>query len=280
LASQINSRRFFVTQSLIASEHLALVDSTNSELLRRSAQQSIHAQAISADAQSAGRGQRGRHWHAASGDALLLSVGWEFDAAVRLEGLSLAVGVVTARAAQRFAAGRVTLKWPNDLLIDDRAKLGGILIETVPNARPESHGRTAVIGIGINVRPPQLANCDRALAREALPAAALLSTLHQREADGATIVCGALKQTLLEELARALPLFAARGFAVFKDEWWAHRAYAETRIQLFKGDATSSAQEAIRGKIVDVEKNGALVIDDGRTLHTLHSNSLSLRPIE
>jgi BirA family transcriptional regulator, biotin operon repressor / biotin---[acetyl-CoA-carboxylase] ligase len=277
-----------VTQPLIiACEQLASVDSTNAELLRRSARQSIHAQAISADVQSAGRGQRGRHWHAAAGDALLLSVGWEFDATVRLEGLSLAVGVAAARAAQRFAAGRVTLKWPNDLLIDDRAKLGGILIETAPNAsgaaqnaRREPQGRTAVIGIGINVRPPQLANWDRAFARESLPAAALLSTLHQREADGATIVCSALKQTLLEELAQALPLFAARGFAAFKDEWWAHRAYAQKRIQLFSADATSSAQDAIRGKIVDVEKNGALVIDDGRTLHTLHSNSLSLRPIE
>jgi BirA family transcriptional regulator, biotin operon repressor / biotin---[acetyl-CoA-carboxylase] ligase len=277
-----------VTQSLIiACEQLASVDSTNAELLRRSAQQSIHAQAISADVQSAGRGQRGRHWHAAAGDALLLSVGWEFDATVRLEGLSLAVGVAAARAAQRFAAGRVTLKWPNDLLIDDRAKLGGILIETVPtvrgtvpNVRIDLQGRTAVIGIGINVRPPQLASWDRALAREPLPVAALLSTLHQREADGATIVCGALKQTLLEELAQALPLFAAQGFAAFKDEWWAHRAYAEKRIQLFSADATSSAQDAIRGKIVDVEKNGALVIDDGQTLHTLYSNSLSLRPIE
>jgi BirA family transcriptional regulator, biotin operon repressor / biotin---[acetyl-CoA-carboxylase] ligase len=270
-----------VTPSLIITcEGLASVDSTNAELLRRGAQQSIHAKAISADVQSAGRGQRGRHWQAAAGDALLLSVGWEFDATVRLEGLSLVIGVAAARAAQRFAAGRVTLKWPNDLLVDDRAKLGGILIETVPNVRRDSYGRTAVIGIGINVRQPQLANWNRALAREPLPAAALLSTLHQREADGATIVCGALKQTLLEELARALPLFAARGFAAFKDEWWAHRAYAEKRIQLFSSDATSPAQQAIHGKIVDVEENGALVIDDGRTLHTLHSNSLTLRPIE
>jgi BirA family transcriptional regulator, biotin operon repressor / biotin---[acetyl-CoA-carboxylase] ligase len=273
-------RSFVTPSSPIACEHLASIDSTNAELLRRVAAQSIHATAISADMQSAGRGQRGRRWHAAAGDALLLSVGWEFDATIRLDGLSLAVGVAVARAAQRFAAGRVTLKWPNDLLLDDRAKLGGVLIETVPNLRGEINTRAAIIGIGINIRPPQREAWDRVLARQALPAAALLSTLQPREADGAPIVCEALKQTLLTELAHTLPEFATHGFAAFKDEWWSRRAYSEKRVQLFTAEDASLSQRAIHGKIADVAENGALIIDDGHTLHTLHSNSLSLRPIE
>jgi BirA family transcriptional regulator, biotin operon repressor / biotin---[acetyl-CoA-carboxylase] ligase len=270
-----------VTQTpTIVCEHVAAIDSTNTELLRRVAVGSIHATAISADVQSAGRGQRGRHWHAAAGDALLLSVGWAFDATTRLDGLSLAVGVAAARAAQRFAASRVTLKWPNDLLLDDRAKLGGVLIETVPSAVGETSKRVAIIGIGINIRAPQIAASDRQSVRETLPAAALLSSLHPREADGATIVREALKQTLLIELAQALPEFAIHGFAKFKDEWWSRRAYSEKRVQLFSAEDAAASQRAIHGKIAGVAENGALIIDDGHTLHTLHSNSLSLRPIE
>ncbi len=203
-----------------------------------------------------------------------------FDASVRLDGLSLAVGVAVARAAEQFATGRLTLKWPNDVLLDDQAKLGGILIETVANMQDGARSRNAVIGIGINIRPPELSIRDRAAAQHALPAAALLSTLHPRAADGANIVHTALEQSVLAELVQALPLFARRGFAAFKDDWWARRAYANSRVQLLPAEGETSAQHAVRGKIADVAENGALVIDDGSTLHTLHSNSLSLRPTE
>jgi BirA family transcriptional regulator, biotin operon repressor / biotin---[acetyl-CoA-carboxylase] ligase len=264
----------------IACERIASIDSTNAELLRRASKQSIHAMALRADVQSSGRGQRGRTWHAHAGDALLMSVGWAFNASVRLDGLSLAAGVTIARATQQFTAGRLTLKWPNDLLLDDSAKLGGVLIETVANQHDGARSRYTVIGIGVNIRPPQISVLDRANAPHALPAAALLSSLHPRTADGASIVCAALEQSILTELAQALPRFAAHGFAAFKDDWWSRRAYSLSRVQLLSLDGEASAQHAIRGKIADVAENGALIVDDGRTLHTLHSNSLSLRPIE
>jgi BirA family transcriptional regulator, biotin operon repressor / biotin---[acetyl-CoA-carboxylase] ligase len=264
----------------IVCERVVSIDSTNAELLRRSSTQSIHAMALRADVQSSGRGQRGRAWHANVGDALLMSVGWAFNANVRLDGLSLAVGVAIAHATQQFAAGRLSLKWPNDLLLDDGAKLGGVLIETIASQHDGARSRYTVIGIGINIRPPPMSVLDRALALHALPAASLLSSLHPRTADGASIVCAALEQSILAELAQALPRFAEHGFAAFKDDWWSRRAYALGRVQLLPLDGETSAQHAIRGKIIDVAENGALIIDDGRTLHTLHSTSLSLRPIE
>jgi BirA family transcriptional regulator, biotin operon repressor / biotin---[acetyl-CoA-carboxylase] ligase len=257
-------------------EHLSSIDSTNAELLRRAQAQSIHGQALSADVQTAGRGQRGRLWHANAGDALLLSVGWHFARGESIDGLSLAVGVIVARAAQRFASERITLKWPNDLLLDDRAKLGGILIETVQNNGDE---RIAVIGIGINVRPPEIEAIRRVSnAHDALPAAALLSGVHPRGADGALIVRNALAQSLLDELERALPIFAKEGLQAFRDDWWARRAYADLRVRVLAAESMQAAS-AISGSIVDLQESGALVIDDGRTLHTLHSALISIRPI-
>ncbi|MGL4230424.1 MAG: biotin--[acetyl-CoA-carboxylase] ligase [Casimicrobium sp.] len=262
-------------------ERIATIDSTNAELLRRTGSKDVHGTALSADVQTAGRGQRGRRWHAAAGDALLLSLAWRFSKGERLDGLSLAVGVAAARAAQRFANERITLKWPNDLLIDDRAKLGGILIETLPEA---NQSRIAVIGIGINIRAPQLGEFERSAAPDALAPAALLSNVLPRNADGALIVRDALEQSLLTELATMLPEFAARGFVAFRDAWWAQRAYADARVRIANAgtrgtESIATDTNAQVGRIAAIDDNGALVIDDGRTLHTLHSGALSLRPL-
>jgi BirA family biotin operon repressor/biotin-[acetyl-CoA-carboxylase] ligase len=64
-----------------------------------------------------------------------------------LGALGLVIGVCAREALQQLGVERVRLKWPNDLLVDDR-KLGGILIEL----RAESAGPACVvIGIGLNV---------------------------------------------------------------------------------------------------------------------------------
>lgn len=258
-------------------ENIALIDSTNAELLRRAQTNAVHGVALVADVQTAGRGQRGRRWHAAPGDALLMSVGWRFARGARVEGLSLAVGAIVARVARQFAAERITLKWPNDILLEERAKLGGILIETLPAA---DGARIAVIGIGVNIREPALADFRQIASLDALPPTALLAGLRTREADGAAIIRDALAQSLLVALASELPVFASHGFERFRDEWWAHRAYAQTTVRATMSETQPGSEvAAITGRIVDLAASGALIIDDGRALHTLHSGTLSLRPL-
>lgn len=253
-------------------EHISSIDSTNSELLRRAARGAIHRRALSADVQTAGRGQRGRRWYAEAGDAVLMSVGWTFSPSRRLDGLSLAVGLAVARAVANFSPDRITLKWPNDVLLEDRAKLAGVLVETVPN---DEGGRSAVIGMGVNVRAPHPSN-TATFEPDALPPAALVSTVLPRHADGAMIICNALRSTLLSELFLTLERFEQFGFGVFRDEWWSRRAYANTPVRVFeRGDASG---QSYVGRIAEIGEDGALVIDDGRALHTLHSGAISLRP--
>lgn len=255
-----------------ALEHVASIDSTSSELLRRAATRSVHRAALTADVQTAGRGQRGRRWFAEAGDAVLLSVGWTFARDVKLDGLSLAIGVAAARALTNYSPDRITLKWPNDVLIEDRAKLAGVLVETLPH---EGGGRTAIIGIGVNVRPPHPSNTHQ-FDPEALPPAALISNVLPRHADGAPIVCNAIRAALLSEFAVTLESFEAQGFQVFRDEWFSRRAFANVPVRVFEPGAASG--ESFVGRIANVASDGALIIDDGRALHTLHSGAVSLRP--
>ncbi len=91
---------------------------------------------VVADHQTEGRGRMERRWEAPPGTALLVSFVLRPSPV-----LSLAAGVAAAEAC----GPRVRLKWPNDLLLDDR-KLGGILVEAT--------AQKAVCGVGINQRHP------------------------------------------------------------------------------------------------------------------------------
>ncbi len=120
--------------------------------------------AIVAAVQEAGRGTRGRAWSSARG-GLWLTVILRPTAAGAVEGLSLRVGLEVAHTLERVAAPAFPLgiKWPNDLVADDR-KLGGILCEG--RWLGDAPGWIAV-GIGINVTnpvPAELAAAAVALA--------------------------------------------------------------------------------------------------------------------
>src|SRR3546814_7105530 len=110
--------------------------------------------------QTAGRGRRGRSWISPFGANLYLSIAWSWPAwPPELSALSLAIGVACAKVIENHGIADVRLKWPNDLLVDDR-KLGGILIEH----RGEAGGACrVVVGIGLNLQ--MVANQDRKSTR-------------------------------------------------------------------------------------------------------------------
>jgi len=124
------------------------VGSTNTLLLERANPAVGSSEVLLAEYQTAGRGRRGRTWVAPPGGSICLSLSWMFGEVPRdLSALGLVVGVCALRALRLLGLDTVGLKWPNDLLVDER-KLGGILIEL----RAESAGPACVvIGIGVNV---------------------------------------------------------------------------------------------------------------------------------
>jgi BirA family biotin operon repressor/biotin-[acetyl-CoA-carboxylase] ligase len=102
--------------------------------------------------QRAGRGSRGRAWSSGRG-GLWLSVLARPAVLAGLELVSLRAGLGVAELLARLGAGsRIGLKWPNDLMLDDR-KVGGILCETRWQGPALAW---LVIGCGLNVtnRPP------------------------------------------------------------------------------------------------------------------------------
>ena len=113
-----------------------------------------------AEHQSRGRGRRGRHWLSPPGANINLSLAWHFGLSPNSLGvLPLALGVAVKRALQAIGINDAWVKWPNDVLIDDR-KIAGILVET---RDVHTDACSAVIGIGVNYRMPQNSLADSSM---------------------------------------------------------------------------------------------------------------------
>src|SRR5690606_35180796 len=101
---------------------------------------------VLAEQQHAGRGRMGRSWSSGPGLGLYLSfVGRPLAAS--LATYPLRIGVAAATALDPWTAGQVTIKWPNDLLLEGR-KLGGILCEASWAGPTVAH---MIVGIGLNI---------------------------------------------------------------------------------------------------------------------------------
>lgn len=109
-----------------------------------------HGTVILAEKQTAGRGQRGNSWSSSASNQFACSVYAEtaFLSAERYWYLNLAVALAVRDAIQAHISEKAVIKWPNDILVDDR-KMGGILIETQWRSGAIIG---AIIGVGANMR--------------------------------------------------------------------------------------------------------------------------------
>ncbi len=132
---------------------LQATDSTNDWALAAARDGAPDRSVVVADFQRRGRGRLDRRWEAPAGSALLCTV--LLRATLRVEERHLcavAVGLAAAEACDAIGGVGIGLKWPNDLVAEDR-KLGGVLAET--DGRLDPDGSTAVVvGLGVNVSWP------------------------------------------------------------------------------------------------------------------------------
>lgn len=123
------------------------VTSTNTIALEL-AEKAAEGTVVIADSQDKGRGRLGRVWISPPGVNIYMSVVLMPRLRPRDVSLITVMSAVACTSALRNITGlEVTIKWPNDLMIQNR-KLGGILTEF----KTKKHKITSVIvGIGINV---------------------------------------------------------------------------------------------------------------------------------
>jgi BirA family biotin operon repressor/biotin-[acetyl-CoA-carboxylase] ligase len=234
------------------------IDSTNSYLMRH---ESPALNVCLAESQSAGRGRRGRAWVSPFAQNIYCSIGWGFDGGVAvLGGLSLVVGLVVVRTLQRFGVTGLELKWPNDVLYQDR-KLAGVLIEMTGD--PAGYCQV-VIGVGINVDM-----ADDASLTITQPWIDLREIVDQQKLS--RISRNELAAALIDELVKVLSDYEQQGFASYCAEWESFNAHTGYMVELINGSNISS------GVCLGVNEIGALVLETSTGKETFQGGEISLR---
>lgn len=237
-----------------------IVSSTN-DLAKEGIREKRNGHVYIAEAQTMGRGRHGRQWHSPFGANLYFSMVWHFDGGFQaMSGLSLAVGVALCEACDVVGVPEARVKWPNDVLINDK-KLAGILIET----EGYSDGScSAIIGCGVNYRMPgstetidqpwtDLTHVSR-------------STLDRNE----------VAVALMNALYATLQSFEVEGFESFKDKW--------EHLDAFKGREVkvSTGVKETLGIASGVDSSGALLLevcddDNNKVIKHFHGGEVSVR---
>ena len=114
---------------------------------------------VTAEHQTAGRGQRGNTWNSNAGETLLFSILARPGESLKVTEqflLSQAVALSLHEAMLHFGI-ETRLKWPNDIYVG-KSKLAGILLELDYAGNSVEQ---AIIGIGINVNQKEFPIMDR-----------------------------------------------------------------------------------------------------------------------
>jgi BirA family biotin operon repressor/biotin-[acetyl-CoA-carboxylase] ligase len=229
-------------------EYHEVLESTSTLLKQRAEAGAAEGLAIQALRQSAGRGRQGRGWDSPAGN-LYISVllrpavplreapQWSFVAAV-----ALADTIKTLLPE----AAKLTLKWPNDLLLDG-AKAAGILVET--GVAPGYALDWICIGIGVNIATkPSLPDRVTACLAEYLPAPPAPEILAAQ---------------LLQNLAHWHDLRLAQGFAPIREAWLRHAPALGAPVSVKRDGAL------IEGNFAGLSPEGGLLLAKGREVELI-----------
>ncbi len=237
------------------------VDSTNTVLAERLREGAGAPELCAAEIQTAGRGRRGRRWVSGLGQSLVLSVSWRFTMRPGgLSGLSLAVGVALVEALAAGGFDGAMLKWPNDLIVDDR-KLAGILVEA-SQARPDS--AACVVGVGFNL------DLARGLMRAGFDRIDQPWTDFAR-AFGRIPARNALASRSANAILDACELYRDHGLARFVARW--------ERLDALRGRPVRvlSAGTPLEGVARGIDADGALLVEHAAGLTRCDAGEVRVR---
>ncbi len=206
--------------------HLKQCSSTNEE-----AKKWPPYHAVIAETQTAGKGRNGRKWESFSGNLFLsLTLPLPSNASVYSFIAALAVAETLGFLSPR-------IKWPNDVLIDNK-KISGILLETTD--------QKLIIGIGVNI--------------EKKPETQVLYQTTCLKDHNATLPAEELANKILQNLSFEINLFEQKGFSAIKRQWLEYATSIGSRIKVHL------PKETLEGIFEGLDDTGALILKQDTTI--------------
>lgn len=127
--------------------HLKEVDSTNNFALAKAKEGAPEGTLILADYQYQGRGQGDHSWYSPEGGIYLSTILRPKVSPSDINSWNMMAGLAVMETLREYIKGNISLKFPNDVLVDGR-KIAGILTEMRGDF---NHIQYLVMGIGINI---------------------------------------------------------------------------------------------------------------------------------
>lgn len=240
---QIGKHRAGLRRLVGRLHYLTIVDSTNSYARRLAEKGAPEGEIVIAEAQSQGRGRAGRAWsspsHANLYTSVILRTGLPPAKAPQL---TLMAAVALAECISSFIADRPTIKWPNDILVNDK-KIAGILTESNCNAKGIDF---VILGIGLNVNFPLELMPEN--IRERATSLMILG--------GQTFSRERVFWRLIQHLDRCYGMLEESGWRSIAPRW---ESYFGLRGKAVRVD---SVGEITVGKAMGIDDDGALIIED------------------
>lgn len=231
------------------------LDSTNQWLMEN--RESSCGSVVVAEHQRRGRGRRGRDWVSPLAANLYFSLLWCYPGSLaNLSGLSLAVAVSVVRALTGLGLDGLTLKWPNDILWQDK-KLCGVLLEM----QGEAGGPCRVVcGVGLNVNMPSPVASDIAQP-----------WIDVRQICRQPVSRRQLLVALLTTLLPALDRYGQDGLASFLADWQRWDGVVGKPVRLLL------PQHIVQGRAAGIDDQGNLIIENQGRRERYCSGEISLR---
>ena len=226
------------------------------------------------DWQQAGVGRRGNAWQTLPGNITMSICARLYKPPQALLGLSLVTGIAVAQVLEEHLQLPVMLKWPNDVILNDR-KLGGLLTEIIQPTLPMKgqeisgglqEGKPAsdvLTGIGINVRRDENVTSLGIGATSISDAGSKLSNSDRDK------LVGAIADKVLAMHGK----FVADGWELFTEEWAARDWLADQPVSIVRDNSTE--RTVARG----VNTHGALLVERAGELIPLYSGNVSIRTV-
>jgi BirA family transcriptional regulator, biotin operon repressor / biotin---[acetyl-CoA-carboxylase] ligase len=211
-----------------------------------------HGTVVVADTQTDGIGRHGHSWHSESTGGLYLSIVLRLPLAPdALPVLAMALGLAAQRAVDDVAGVACDLRWPNDVLLNER-KLAGILVQTADSV--------VIAGIGVNVNQSAFPEDLRSIATSLF-----LET-------GKWHSKGELLERIVMESLRYAGLLADRGKGPILRQFEARSSYAHG-----KSVDVESSDRIVSGVTEGLDENGFLLVRTPAGIETIVAGGVRAR---
>jgi BirA family transcriptional regulator, biotin operon repressor / biotin---[acetyl-CoA-carboxylase] ligase len=232
------------------------IGSTNERARELAEEGAEHGTVVIAEAQSAGRGRRGRGWSSPPRKNLYFSIVLRPDLPpAQAPELTLVASVAICEALRQAGVG-AGIKWPNDVVASGK-KIGGILTELA--AEPD-RVTWVVLGVGVNVNA-RAEDFPAELRGDAT------SVLLERGQPAPRALLAAACFTAIEDWVDVL---LEKGFAPVREAW------RERSVTLGRTVVASVEGREIQGLAEDIDETGALLVRGPAGLERIHSGDVAL----